>query len=250
MDTPPASVEQYTHVQLDEDETAEALRRAREEKHFLLKRIAYTQEINKPMDHLKFTADQLMEILRSVHTYNDKPFDFTNTNYMVVAYSLCQYFTGDPKFPGDLNKGLALFGPVGTGKTALMRAFSGNQVSSYRVKSVLEITEDYKEHGEGAVKHYKANAQGSRNNFGHATYGYCFDDVGTEEIPAQHYGEKKNVFAEILQIRSLNVPTNTTHMTSNIDAADMSKFYGSRVADRMREMFNVIVFTGIESFRK
>lgn len=235
---------------MDLDEAEEALRRAREQKFFMLRRMEYAKELNRPTDHYKFSCSQLYEILKTLHTYNDKPFDFSNPAYNEIALQLCLYFTGDSAFNGDLKKGLALFGSVGTGKTALIRAFTNNQVASYRVKSILEITEDYKENGEGAIKHYRANAQGTRNHFGLCEYGYCFDDIGAEEIPAQHFGEKKNVFAEILQSRSLYLPLHTTHMTSNIDPADMKTLYGSRVADRMTEMFNVITFNGIESFRK
>jgi|SRR6478609_5186279 len=241
--------EQYDHIELDEYEIEEALRVARHAKQIRLNREAYNEKISRPVDWFKPSAEELYQAIAKAITYKGQNFILENEQYEKIIKNMCCYFAGDSRFKGDLGKGLALIGPAGTGKTALMKFFAANQVFSYRVKSVLEITADYKKEGEGAAMQYNANPQGSRNDFGHATFGYCFDDVGMEEVPARHYAESKNVFAEIILMRDLSVPLNSTHITTNIDNADIERLYGSRVYDRMKDMFNIINFGGLESFR-
>lgn len=240
----------YDEVELSDDEKEEALRIARQVKHTAAVRRAYREELEKEWKIPVFTAEQVFEIIENGQTYNGKKFLFENPEYTKVVKNLCCYFTGDPRFNGDLKKGLALIGANGVGKTALMRFFNQNPVCSFRVKSILEITDDYKQNGDGAVRHYNANLQGVRNAFDQTTFGLCIDDVGTEQIPAPHFGEQKNVFSEMIQMRSLYVPLNTTHITSNLQLDDFITHYGSRVQDRMKEMFNIITFNGIKSFRK
>lgn len=241
----------YDQVDLTDDEKAEALRVARHAKHVAAVRRAYQEELRKEWKVPEFTAEQVFAIIESGQTYTGRQFLFEKDSaYMKLVKNLCCYFTADPRFKGDLKKGLALFGGVGCGKTALMKFFNQNPVHSYRVKSMLEITDDYKQNGEGAVRHYNANLQGVRNAFDQSTFGLCMDEVGIEQIPAPHFAETKNVFAEIIQMRSLNVPTNTTHITSNLSVEDFEGLYGTRVYDRMKEMFNIITFNGIKSFRK
>jgi DNA replication protein DnaC len=240
----------FDDVELTDEETKEALRLARREKHFRIARERYEDEMRKPIDFKKYTAEQLFDFFQDAVTYNEKKFILENERYVTIVKNLCCYFTGDIRFKGDLNKGLAMFGAPGSGKTALMKIFQHNQVFSYRVINILEIAEDYKDKGESAVRYLKNNTQGTRDHFGKVTFGLCIDDIGTEEIPAAHFAERKNIFAEVLQLRSLNVLPYATHVTSNKDPKEMESLYGTRVSDRMKEMFNIILFNGIESFRK
>lgn len=257
----------YSHIELTEEETAEALRVGRHAKQIRINIENYNREMSKPIEWLNYTAEELFKLMVEATTYKGQNFileckqgeeeteeSFSDRNkkiekYVRIAKNLCCYFSGDERFKGDLKKGLALVGPAGTGKTALMKFFTSNQMFSYRIKSMLEITADYKQNGEGAAMFYNGNPQGSRNDYGHTIYGYCFDDVGMEEIPAKYYGATKNVFAEVILMRDLNVPLNSTHITSNIPPPKMEELYGSRVYDRMKDMFNIISFEGLDSFR-
>ena len=91
---------------------------------------------------------------------------------------------------------------------------------------------------------------------------YCFDDIGEEFNPKQpmamHFGVQINVMENIFtrRVELFQVHHTLTHGTSNypIQSPDgtrkyFEEFYGSRVADRAKEMYNVIVFKG-ESRRK
>jgi DNA replication protein DnaC len=194
-------------------------------------------------------------VLTGTKTFRGHQFSFENESYKKIAINLCYYFTSDSRFEGDLNKGLALLGQPGNGKTSLMMFFSHNQIHSYHVVSMLEIATYYKASGddkeaggEQAIKKYFGNANRAKDQFGQTEYGLCLDEVGTEEIPAKHYGNSMNLFAEIIQMRYMNRVC--THMTSNKNPKEMQELYGTRVYDRLREMFNIINFDGIDSFRK
>lgn len=231
-------VEQYLHIDLDLEETEEALRLARKQKHFTLERIKYFEKLSKPIVFTKHSAEQLFEM------FMNAGYKFANDAHAAKIKNLCCYFANDARGKLDLNKGILLVGNIGNGKTSLMRFFSTNQLYGFRIERALDIASDYKTVGESAVKAYSSNSKVSQNIYGLEDYGYCFDDIGTEEIPAQHYGEKKNVFAEILLSRYDNhlTPFNSTHATTNKDLTEIETIYGSRVYDRMKEMFNIVIF--------
>jgi DNA replication protein DnaC len=75
--------------------------------------------------------------------------------------------------------------------------------------------------------------------------------LGTE-ANAKHYGHEKNVMAEIILNRyDNNLPYHCTHITTNLTADEIKAQYGTRVTDRIREMFNIIKFpVGAKSRRK
>lgn len=249
-------VEQYLYVQLTEEETAEALRRARMDKHFLMMRLEYSKKISEPEPVLRLTGDDLILVMTGTKTFRGHEFNFENQKYREIATQLCFYFAGDKdNFKGDLNKGLALLGQPGNGKTSLMMFFSHNQVHSYHVVSMLEIATQYKASGddkeaggEQAIKKYFHNQNRAKDQFGNSEYGLCLDEVGTEEVPARHYANSMNLFAEIIQMRYMN--RLCTHITSNKNQREMQELYGSRVYDRLKEMFNIFDFEGVSSFRK
>ena len=236
--------EQYTHIDLDLEETEAALLAARKAKHFQLERIKYFEKISQPEKYVKHTPEQLFEL------FMNRGYKFANDAHASKIKNLCCYFANDKMSSLDLSKGILLVGHVGNGKTSLMRFFSTNQLYSFRVERIIDITSDYKVLGESGVKSYASNVKVSPNIYGLENYGYCFDDIGTEEIPARHYGESKNVFAEVLLSRYDNhlTPFQSTHATTNKDLKEIEETYGSRVYDRMKEMFNVVIFEH-ESFR-
>lgn len=159
----------------------------------------------------------------------------------VILFKLVIYFIQDydyaKKLDLDLNKGILLTGPVGCGKTSLMK--------------LLRFIVPHK-------KPYKIipcrNAVFSFNHLGYKTiedYGndgfYCFDDLGVEPT-GRHYGKDCNVMGEILlsrydlfchSERQRRIPT---HATTNLNAQELESRYGNRVRSRMRQLFNLIAF--------
>jgi DNA replication protein DnaC len=231
---------------LDIEETelavAEGLRLAREAKFYRLKREEYIKKISMPEAFKTASAEELFESAKTV-------FKFADEIHERKIKQLCCFFANDKRFNGDLDKGILLLGKKGTGKTELMRFFASNQNHSFRLEIMLDLAFDYKMSGEKGLECYNTNFKITPNIYGKTDCGYCFDDLGTEEIPSRHFAESKNIFAEIIQLRYHNrLPFNSTHAISNNPLEKLSELYGSRAYDRMKEMFNVIIFEH-ESFR-
>lgn len=194
---------------------------------------------------------------------------FVIDEYNREAYEqLFWYFTGQfENFHGDPDKGNLLIGQKGTGKTmamVVMRSFiefldvSGQFANApfkptFQIVKTTEIKSNFADQENGGLKtlrQYKTRHQI-----------YCFDDIG-EEINNQplaiHYSIQLNVIENILTTRAehFKIHHTKTHATSNYPIASsdgseryFQKFYGDRIEDRSKEMFNTIFFQG-ESRRK
>ena len=172
---------------------------------------------------------------------------------------LCKYFTASPAFeqPGfSLQKGLLLMGPVGCGKTTMLRMFRDNQYACFTVKSCLQISESYLSYDSNTkrdILEYHSNLLKNpvnTNVFRKSELGTCFDDLGIEDVKHK-FGNETNVMAYILTRRYDTVPFHFTHVTSNKSLDDIKDFYGHRLHSRMSEMFNLIIFpTQATDFRK
>lgn len=250
----------FQHIELTEEEAAEALRAAREQKHYQLKRIAYLEQLNTPKVFKKFTADEIFKLLTTDEKDPDgdimvKGLSVDKENEEVIRL-LCYYFSGDERFElegYDLKKGLVLFGGVGVGKSTLMKRFVNNQVQSFKVVMCRQVEDIFSQEGDKTLVEYSHKHQISVNGniFGHQYLGICFDDLGTEP-ESKYYGKATNVMAEIILNRYDNeLPFNMTHITTNCSTKEIFDRYGSRVTDRMKQMFNLIEFPeGAKSRRK
>jgi DNA replication protein DnaC len=148
--------------------------------------------------------------------------------YAIDDTELCQ------EFGLDLKKGILLIGPVGSGKTSLMKVFNhlSHNHKKYFVRSSREITTEFIQDGFQVIPKY-----------GKALKNYCFDDLGVEQS-MKHFGNECNVMGEILLSRYdlLKSAKQITHATTNLNANELDFIYGSRVRSRLREMFNLISF--------
>lgn len=150
----------------------------------------------------------------------------------------------------DYNKGFLLYGSIGTGKTMTMRAFQKYmlhvrdwlKVKDYRLCSIMtsatSIANEYVIDGQPAILKY---VERDRNLF--------IDEFGREPIPAKYYGTPLNVLQFLLQIRYDHRSESVTHITTNVELADIMPMYGDYVADRFKEMFNFVRFSG-DSLRR
>ncbi|WP_445731051.1 ATPase [Mariniflexile sp.] len=154
-----------------------------------------------------------------------------------VIMKLCHYFIKDiencERHDIDPNKGILLSGPVGCGKTSLMRL----------LKFIVPLQRPY-------IVVPSRNIVFGFNHVGYKTiedYGnsqfFCFDDLGVEPI-GRHYGKDCNVLGEILLSRyEIFLKHNIkTHATTNLNAEELEDLYGNRVRSRMRQLFNLIAF--------
>lgn len=253
----------FSHITLTQEEHDEALRKARENKHYRLELERYKQRLIAEPEIRRYTTDELLGSLKLSRNAKGRPFIIDRDNEQAVRL-VCQYFAEDPAFEQyedfSLNKGLALLGNVGVGKTHLMSHFTQNQHASFVMLNCRRIEGMWVEEAGlkdkppvGVIQKYSATIQVAvnANRFGHKELGICFDDLGTETSPSKAYGEEKNVLGEILMNRYENfgafIAGSTarfymTHITTNLSAHDISIKYGQRLRDRFREMFNVITF--------
>ena len=154
-----------------------------------------------------------------------------------ILFKLCNYYIKDiancKKLNIDINKGILLSGPVGCGKTSLMKLL--RHIVPHRKPYEVIPTR---------------NIAFAFNNIGYKiieAYGdkkfYCFDDLGVEPT-GRHFGKDCNVIGEILLSRYDLFLNNKilTHATTNLNAQELEERYGNRVRSRMRQLFNLIAF--------
>lgn len=154
-----------------------------------------------------------------------------------ILYKLCLYVIQDEKackaFGIDINKGVLLSGPVGCGKTSLIRLlkYIVPHRKPYEVVPTRNIVFGFNHIGYKTIEDY-----------GNTQF-FCFDDLGVEPM-GRHYGKDCNVMGEILLSRHDLFLENKikTHATTNLNAQELEERYGNRVRSRMRQLFNLVAF--------
>lgn len=154
-----------------------------------------------------------------------------------IIFNLCNYFIRDfdrcREQQIDPDKGILLSGPVGCGKTSLMKLlrYIVPHRRPYEVIPTRNVTFAFNHLGYGIIEDY-----------GDSRF-YCFDDLGVEPM-GRHFGKDCNVMGEVILSRyelflKYKIPT---HATTNLNARELEERYGNRVRSRMRQMFNLIAF--------
>ncbi len=158
-----------------------------------------------------------------------------------IIFKLCNYFIKEEKncerLNIDVNKGILLSGPVGCGKTSLMRLmrYIVPLQKPYKIIPARNIVFGFNHIGYKIIESY-----------GNGQF-FCFDDLGVEPV-GRHYGKDCNVMGEVILSRydlfSFPDPARRikTHATTNLNAQELEERYGNRVRSRMRAMFNLIGF--------
>lgn len=154
-----------------------------------------------------------------------------------IIKKLCHYFIRDyencKQHNIDPDKGLLLSGPVGCGKTSLMRL----------LKHIVPFQKPYSLiPSRNIVFGFNHLGYKTIQDYGNSQF-FCFDDLGVEPM-GRHYGKDCNVMGEILISRhELFLKHNIkTHATTNLNAEELEDLYGNRVRSRMRQLFNLVAF--------
>ena len=228
---------------------------ARKAKAHDIARQEYWDKVRSEPQPITLTPEVLgNSLLLNFHKQNGREFILDDMN-IGVFNSLCKYFTGT-QGEYDLTKGLMVCGNVGVGKTEMMRLFTTNPQASFGFIGCRQISDSYSftannESPEDMLRHYSVLRKAAKPHpYNCEQIGVCFDDLGTETIPAMNYGNSKNVMAEIIMNRYDNrLPYNMTHITTNLTGEKITAFYGPRFTDRIRQMFNQVVFVSEKSRR-
>lgn len=137
----------------------------------------------------------------------------------------------------SLQKGILLSGPVGCGKSSLMKIVTMllSKERTFIFKPAREICIEFSKNGYDVIHKYSRTARIAK--------AICLDDLGVEP-PMRYFGDSINVLGELLLSRyELFVSKGIlTHATTNLNAQEMEEKYGNRVRSRLREMFNLIAF--------
>lgn len=226
----------------------------------------------KSKKEVVFSVNQLKKKFnREWFKQEKKPFDTSNLDSIENLKALTYYFAKDEKFfqcknlrtefkYGDsikrskpsFEKGLLVIGNFGNGKTSMMRTFKnmfrGKKGWYFKEYNANDLVDEYEGCSTPELKREFWNKMNRER--------ISFDDVKTERM-ASNYG-KSNIFKDIIEKR-YNQHLFNTYITCNfldgkandIEAGllEFGSKYGSRVFDRLFEMFNIIEFKG-KSFRQ
>lgn len=187
-----------------------------------------------------WTAKQIYNLMArsSVNDFGRKLLVNDDNKKLITA--VCFYISNDPRFESELNyqpnRGLLVRGVSGIGKTHIVRCAERNELNPIATLNMIEITDELKAYGVYDI------------NIGNNKIIYL-DDVGTEETPAVHFGNKihffKN-FIESIYLRNTSKNFRNLIISTNLNFKGIEDKYGFRVASRMREMFNVIDVNGTD----
>lgn len=159
--------------------------------------------------------------------------------------SLFYYVNGKshPRFMLDPKKGVLLFGPVGTGKSTIIRIL-GELLrlngQGYATINCSYLTTQYASTGLEALNSSTFN----ETEVGYKPVNRAFDELGREPRPAKYYGNDLNVMQYILQCRYEIRDKVRTFATTNLRPEGLSDLYGQYIADRVGEMFTLVELKG------
>lgn len=160
-----------------------------------------------------------------------------------ILKNLLLYFTGNPESEYDLNKGIALLGGVGVGKSLLFHVFKQYtmgilKTNSFRMFTAQEIVDNVEAAGVECLAQFGTLPEKPMTAY--------FDDVASANEIINHYGTKTNVMEKVLTMRYdvFKKYNKLTHISSNQFPTQLNEIYGIRIVDRMKEMFNLIELNG------
>lgn len=167
---------------------------------------------------------------------NDPDFRVVYTSEQAeVVRNLVRYFINDPACPWPLDKGIYLYGGVGSGKSELMFLFSAFTAGSSKefafTRFPAEVERAKKDDEYDIVQELSCLPR-------------CIDEVGYTDPIVVRFGNRTNVFEATLHNRAYKFTRSRqpTHLTSNLTPTDLATQIDSRIADRLVEMCTPVLF--------
>ncbi|MGI4822693.1 MAG: hypothetical protein ACRYFV_15900 [Janthinobacterium lividum] len=185
----------WQDVVLSPEQQAAALCAAQQAEWQRIKSSQYAWDVSYPAAKAYITFEQLLATkLREAQAQGLH----YEGEALQVFRDLAWYFSDDGAMPlpngPDPDKGLLLVGPVGCGKTTLLRLFMRNPVQKFGVVSTRTVASAYQNKTKdtpGLEPYFTAHHSG----------GVMFDDLGTEPTNVQNFGTTCNPMAEVLLAR-------------------------------------------------
>ncbi len=178
-------------------------------------------------------------------------FKFTKSNKKIIR-TILRYFAGRNDFNefgvisgnADLSKGLLISGDLGVGKSLILEIIqkSGREIFSETGNNRMHFLNIS---CGNFVQGYMFSSKHDHLSYNLEKYykgRYHIEDLGNEPLAFNNYELMESVLFERHRNRS------TTFVTTNLSPYEIAERYGSRIGDRLNEMFNIIIWSG-DSFR-
>lgn len=191
------------------------------------KNVFSNQEKPKPEfeDFKRAIRDQLNLI-------TNNQFEYTDDQKRLLSGFCTWVYRREGEFNPD--KGILIVGSYGTGKTTVMKVFCNichyADMRSFQMcyaKSTTDSIEESKD--DGIMANYRRGD-------------WCLDELGSEKHESNIWGNKKNLFGDLLEWRYNRKLI--THGTSNMNLEQLKTIYGERVHSRLHSMFNIYTLNG------
>ena len=208
-----------------------------------------TREIEMSYDYKKVVSF----LIETAEKHLSKKFQIPK-NEQGIIFAILAWFLEDElvakEMNIDLKKGILLTGPIGCGKTTLLKLMQKIPTNrkNFGVYATRQIVSEFMQTGFETIEKYSS---GNLYNETRQMRSICFDDLGAETT-SKYFGNDCNVMAEILLTRYDLYKDKglITHITTNLTAGEIESIYGNRLRSRMREMFNLFGYDEISKDKR
>jgi len=191
----------------------------------------------------EISEDDYPDVLKACGCSLCDNFQITDINRPMYLYLLKYFVNHVDLSPEEKKKGLLLMGNYGSGKTLAMRTFDSFLIKikrfGYYMFNSSELIDAFTTHGRPGISLFNRD------------YAICIDDLGSDPGKHAYFGELDDP-TEVLLLKRYEMFVKSgirTHATTNLDPKTLKLRFSERIYDRMRQMFNIVVFNG-ESWRR
>lgn len=207
--------------------------------------------INRHKFIIKSIADKIINNDEEI----EKEYIFNETNKEIFN-NLFHYFNNSIETNYNLNKGIALIGSIGSGKTTIMRIFQKYihlfpeiHENCYRITSMNEILSNIMDN-KNDILTYNMTLDSRGGSFKNPL-NICINEFGAIENIKIYGSDAMKIFENFMMIRYeiFQEYGKKTHITSNLIGKQLQDIFNHILIDRFNEMFEMIPLN-LKSFRK